>query len=472
MSHGDLLTGTENGEMLGYSVAINGDGSFIAVGGPGHQDTGSVWTYSYQEEPVSLYNQLAREIWANATKNSTVDYPWDSTTQCILPPELMANNGVLPSSQPSDMPIGVSPNTTLAPTLSTGTTAVAPTISPMSRISNILSSRLLVDFEFDDAALKFFEIEVHDNMNLSGSIKTDTLLSEEVASLSLRRELVPRAYKAKIGLPETSSGTAVQRAPADYYIALAEGVKTALENNLTSAGVAQALLFQVNTSSFSGCISLLDAAKSLSSLQTIPKDLRAGIEFAIKSYSSRVKNETNFASSSPISLLPTSPTGMPSSSVPVPVTLQPATAKPIIAPTNTTLITLKPTTKGTLESTVLSNSSYTIVPAAFLPILPPKQPTSVPTNVATSAPTSTPTMSPICPPSPPISYNAVKFKIVFRAQGWVGLGVSERGEMTGSIAVIGVPTPEGMPKCLNVMKTVILQLLILTLPCCSLSLRK
>jgi hypothetical protein len=265
--------------MLGYSVAINGDGSVIAVGGPGHQDTGSVWTYSYQEEPVSSYNELAREIWANATKNSTVEYPWDPTTQCILPPELMANNGVLPSSQPSDMPMGVSPNTTLAPTLSTGATAVAPTISPMSRISNILSSRLLVDSEFDDASFIHFEIEMYKNMNLSGSLRTEMMPSEEVTSLSLRRELMPRAYKAKTGLPETLSGTAVQRAQADCYIALAEGVKTALENNLTSAGVAKALLFQVNTSSFSGCISLLDAAKSLSSFANYTKRLEGWHRF-------------------------------------------------------------------------------------------------------------------------------------------------------------------------------------------------
>jgi hypothetical protein len=49
------------------------DGLSIATGAPGMQETGSVLTYTYQEDPISFYDELAREVWANATMNSTVD---------------------------------------------------------------------------------------------------------------------------------------------------------------------------------------------------------------------------------------------------------------------------------------------------------------------------------------------------------------------------------------------------------------
>jgi len=76
-----------------------------------------------------------------------------------------------------------------------------------------------------------------------------------------------------------------------YYASLAQGIVSTIENNSTTADVAQALLFQVYTTSLSECISLLDAAKTLAtSSYIVPNDLRAGIESAIKIFSSRVKD--------------------------------------------------------------------------------------------------------------------------------------------------------------------------------------
>jgi hypothetical protein len=56
-----------------YLTTEDIDGLSIATGAPGMQETGSVLTYMYQEEPISFYDELAREVWANATMNSTVD---------------------------------------------------------------------------------------------------------------------------------------------------------------------------------------------------------------------------------------------------------------------------------------------------------------------------------------------------------------------------------------------------------------
>jgi hypothetical protein len=387
MSHGDLLSGVENGEMLGYSVAINVDGSFIAIGAPGSYGSGSVWTYNYQEEPLSSYNKLAREIWVNATKNTTVAYPWDLTNNCILFPELMASYGGVPSSKPTSTPI--SSTTSYAPT----SVAVSATVVPSPSSTNN-TARLDENFPENDAGKKA------------------------------------------------------------YYASLAKGIISALENNSTTADVAQALLFQVDTTSSSGCISLLDAAKTLAtSLYNVPNDLRAGIESAIKSFSSRVKDtQMNFNTSAPIAYpsfvkqtssprnvetITSSPTRSPAAGNKTFAPFSVETTDPIGA-----FVSKQPTSMPIKVASSAPNlsPSLTSTKETFAPLTSETKAPVVSTSVPVIVPSLAPTKSPVCPPSPPIiSYNAVSFKVILRAPGWIGLGVSERGEMAGSVAVIGVP---------------------------------
>jgi len=387
MSHGDLLSGVENGEMFGYSVAINVDGSFIAIGAPGSYGSGSVWTYNYQEEPLSSYNKLAREIWVNATKNTTVGYPWDLTNNCILFPEVMASYGGVPSSKPVSTPI--SSNTTYAPTSVVVSAAVAP--SPSSTNN---TARLNENF------------------------------------------------------PENDAGKA-------YYASLAQGIIGALENNSTTADVAQALLFQVNTtSSSSECISLLDAAKTLvTTSHIVPNDLRAGIESAIKIFSSRVKD-------TPMKLNTSAPIASPSfvEQTLSPLNVETTTSSPTRSPAagiktlapfyfDTTdpigaFVSKQPTSMPFKVASSAPNLSPSLTSATetFAPFTSDTTAPVVSTSVPVIVPSSAPTKAPVCPPSPPIiSYNAVSFKVILRAPGWIGLGVSERGEMAGSVAVIGIP---------------------------------
>jgi hypothetical protein len=96
-----------------------------------------------------------------------------------------------------------------------------------------------------------------------------------------------------------------------------------------------------------------------------------------------------------------------------------------------------------------------IVTKAPVKVQPTKQPVKqtnapvTPTN-STSSPTAienngTTTSSPtaLAPVATNGTFNAVSFKVIYKGMGWVGLGVSEVGQMVGSVAVIGLPTPQG-----------------------------
>jgi hypothetical protein len=458
ISHGDILTGMENGEKQGFSVAISRDGLSIATGAPGMQETGSVLTYTYQEEPISFYDELAREVWANATMNRTIDYTWDFSDRCILSPELMAGYSEVvfagPTKSPMEAPSEASKapaaaptagatvkpssaGTTIAPTRSNGGTTTVPvtltntttqapasggtktptTLAPSTLMPTTVmpkSSRQLINSRVYQASFER-EMQVNATIITMNDTNNETVLPTNSTLDGIPPDILNNVSSASPTLPPAASDTTsspsgpttsspsvlseATYAPTEakngtvdatpYYIALAEGIIAALENNITSIEVAQALLFMEGVSS--KCVSLVEAAKVYSSSDSVPEELQNSIGDALDAFYKRV------------------PTGAPVSIV----TKAPVKVQPTKQPVKQTNAPVTPTNSTSSPTAIENNGTTTSSPTALAP-------------VATNG-----------------TFNAVSFKVIYKGMGWVGLGVSEVGQMVGSVAVIGLPTPQG-----------------------------
>ena len=442
LEHGDVLTGTMSGGQKGYSVAINVDGSVIALGAPGTGDTGAIRTYSFVEQPTSPFEALAREIWANATSNLTVDYSWSPFDPCILTPELMANNGTMmhslsvqsinppeessaPATSPATTGTLAPTSSTFMPTESNGTGTSAPTPLSLNATAVANSSRLLLDNGVFEESIANLEREIQEvniteqnvtavAIPLSTDNTTEGLPPPDV--LSNNATAAPARSRPTASAKTTSRPTASENKPlvtssgnpggsdvnttftadaTEYYVALAEGIKNALENNLTTADVANALLFMEGSSST--CLSLQDAAKFYSTSDVVPQDLRSAMGLALEAFASRAPPTAPpvaVATKAPVKVLPTKP--------------------PVLAPATS----LAPAPSA-------QNGTSTLAPTAQ--------------NGTTLAPfgLNATTLSPIA--SNATTFNGASFKILYVGLGWIGLGVSELGSMVGSVAAIGVP---------------------------------
>jgi len=315
-----------------------------------------------------------------------------------------------PATAPKSTSGPTSSATTIAPTggtsspiLSSNLTTQAPTLSPVNSTTSANNTRLLLNSNVYGTSLINPEREMQENITLMNETSTAVQLPENVTATGLPPELLNNAStSAPTNTPATSSSLAPSGAALTsgneagvttssaanatlYYIALAEGITAALENNRTSVDVAQALLFMEGVSS--KCIPLVEAAKFYSKSELLSKELQGAIGIALDSFSQRI------------------PTAAP-----VAVTTKVTKAPVKVRPT-------KQPVKGTSAPAAMTNNS-----------------TSAPAGTTTNTTANGTTVS---------SYNAVSFKVQYKGDGWIGLGVSEIGMMVGSVAVIGLPTSQG-----------------------------
>jgi hypothetical protein len=232
--------------------------------------------------------------------------------------------------------------------------------------------------------------EVLNNVSMSPTLPPAA--SATTLSPSGQATSSPSIFSGAANVGEVTANGTIDATP--YYIALAEGIIAALENNITSVEVAQALLFMEGVSS--KCISLVDAAKLYSSAESVPEELQNSIAEALDAFYKRVPT------SAPVAVVTKAPVKVQPTKQPVKETNAPATT------TNATTSSPSP---------VNNNGTTTSLPTTLAPVA---------VNDTTNSP-----------------FNAVSFKVIYKRTGWVGLGVSDVGQMVGSVAVIGIPTPQG-----------------------------